>query len=305
MLHILPSGKNRTKHAGVSSLPSFMHKSALLFLLGSASSVHIASAAILTFDEPGIDPYDPLSGLPGWIQSEQNPDPTVPLAWITEWTRSDSATSNAVAIGGIFDVPLATTFVTTYEDMVVPLEGNTASISFDVAIIDSTNAFPGRDSFAFTVSDLASAPIFHVEFRPVAQTSTPGDPLGSPGVWQLLYTPRGGSTIATDVGIEEGGEYSVTLDFGETGVSLFFTSGATTTDFFAVPSSYNTETESLGGVSFGWTKPAANPDFGDNYMLIDNLTIVPEPGSLAFTAFAMTTFLFRRRRTSVKGSSCE
>jgi hypothetical protein len=224
---------------------------------------------------------------------------------VTSWDRPSIGTSLAGAVGGAFDVPAASSYGITYQ---TPLSLTTPAISptitFDMAVFDSTSAYSGRDVFGFSVNDAAGTAFITAEFRPLVQSATPDAPLDPVAAWEVRYSIRGSGSVSTLVPLMESEAYTMRVMFTGAGVGFAFdTAGSSTlaNEYFGTPFGYDTSTESIGSVSFNWLKSELNADFGDNIMVVDNITYIPEPGvaSLAVIAAAVPLFIRRRRPTNL------
>lgn len=251
-----------------------------------------AGAAVVDFE--GAAAYSSLSALPGWSQSPAPAPPAGPYGWVTPWARASGSTM-AGAIGGYFDAP-ASTYSATYSTAIPIYNGYAyGGIFMDFGLIDSTNTYPGRDSFSVSVRDNLGSSYVTVNLVPIAQSATPAT---NTALWQLTYLYRGGVPVTTSVALAENGEYSLSFDFTSTGINFAVNAGVVANTYFGTPTSYNSTTGRIGSTAFTWTKGLGNADFGDNYIVFDNVAVVPEPGTVLLTVLGVLPLFHRRRQVT-------
>lgn len=263
-----------------------------------------ATAALYTFDE--FSAGFPLAGtateagVPGWTQSQANPSDTQPLAWISGWDFPSPNPGNlGLAIGGFYDIPSTSSFAATVSTASTHfLVGSL--VSFDMTLVDSTNDFPDRDAFGFSIAD-GNGEVARFDFIPVAQSPTPESlPLAQ---WNVSYTVRGNDPVATTIPLIEGNAYNMSVEFDSVGLSFTFGNELGSANFLSTPVGYDVENDTLGEVSLLWSKMPATADFGDNFMLVDNFSIapgavIPEPTSVTLCLASLGLLMRRKRRQS-------
>lgn len=241
----------------------------------TSSLIHLASVAFVaslrgagyetTFDSfanPGE-----VAGNDQWTINEPTPN----VSFIATWNAS-TPSSNAAALGGLFDVPTVATV-----ELKHPF-GSTlgqTSVSFVFTIVDSTDDFPDRDTFEIRLAN-GNKNVFSLTFTPNAQTANPKADTSAQS--NLSYVAGEKPPVSLSIGVLEGGTYALDLSFTPNGASTDFTlklthgtsetqSGTVTLD----PSSAVTDF----GLVWKPTKGPANS--GDNYFLMDNLRLVSRP----------------------------
>jgi hypothetical protein len=171
---------------------------------------------------------------------------------------------------------------------------------FDFIIADSKNgAFSNRDQFGVSISN-GGTNVFAVTFVPTAQSATPNSaPVAQ---WNLFYQIGAQPTVALNLGVLENSQYNFNLDFSPNlGNPLLSDFSLSLTS--AVP---NTLTDGATGVALNpglatgefnvnWAKHLGG-NFGSNSIVVDNLSVVPEPSSSLLICLAGLGFISRRKR---------
>lgn len=249
-----------------------------------------ASAAIYVSDFNNLTyvPSQQIGGQDGWSIN----NPSVPfLSYTVGWDNGTGAgVTTAAALGGRFAIPTENTIGLNHgygEEL-----GRTTAI-FDFAFVDS-NAGTGslRDAFSFSAYNGATN-IFSVVFTP-AQVNPTVTPLG---VWNLSYNVNGVPAGDLFLSVEELATYQFYLDFKKHGlqtnvvVGLGNPGGALLERFRTVDLDSSQTITSFG---FNWITGV--PGGGDNYLIFDNLSVVPEPSSALLVGLAGLAFVTGRRR---------
>lgn len=239
------------------------------------------SAAVITFN--GLTPDDPLTtAAPGWTLSEAN-SPTVPIAYVGILNGSPSG-----ALGGEFsDMAAASTTATL--TMASLMTNTDVTVSMDMLVKDSTNSFPTRDQFGFSIADGSGAAIMNLNFLPVTQSLTPG---ADPAQWRLSYLFAGGSEVLTSSYFSELQLNSLSVTFTNNLASIHFNSDV----FTGSVSGFDSAVNGVGDLGFNWTKGGVGN--GDDVMYFDNLSVlpIPEPTNVLLSGLGSLILLRRRRR---------
>lgn len=153
-----------------------------------------------------------------------------------------------------------------------------------------------RDNFGFRLQNAAGANLFSVILKPTAQVDFPED---SELQNKLYWSTGDGAELLMFGGLatQEGQSYSFGVTFTP---SLVIPGGVA---FSANISNVNYFTGELGVVPDGdivefgafWQPTSSFEDPGSNYMLFDNVNLIPEPSS-ALLGLLGASFAFLRRR---------
>lgn len=243
------------------------------------------SAQVYDFESPDITPGSPLATVPGWTESQASQTES-PLSWVGLLNGH-----KAGVIGGYYNVPAADSYAVTLAAASSLVE---ASVSFDFAITDYTD-YAFRDEFSFGVNDGDGALLAGIVLTPLAAINPASDSFG----WNLSYTVLGVGTVDTLIQLHSGELYSVSLNFGIDSFELVVGNSLGSYSFITGAVGYDASVDVIGGLSFGFSKLEANPDFGDAILSFNNITVsaVPEPASAALlTACAGLAVAASRRR---------
>jgi hypothetical protein len=251
-----------------------------LFLLAPLGQL---SAAVYSFD--GLTPDAPLTTAPGITLSEANPA-IAPLAYVGVLNGS-----TAGALGGEFADATADSATVTLGSSII---NTNALVSFDLLIKDSTNSFPSRDAFSFTLNDGSGADLVQLRFLPVAQSLNPEG--GVNAEWELAYIFAGGPLTYASMTITELALYSFSIGFNGSSVSLTAGNTVSSNTFSGTIAGFDGATDGFGNVEFSWSKTSPGADYGDNTMFFDNVSVVvPEPSAILLSGLASLVMLKRRR----------
>ncbi len=208
-------------------------------------------------------------------------------------------TNNFGAIGGLASAPDSTTVGVSHAYSGV-LGGTVYNLR--VALVDSTDGF-ARDSFGITLLN-GSSSVFSLDLTPTVVVPVAPDPMGpdptgaNDGIWTFSYA--GGATTDTiNQAIIENGFYDLALSFiadgaGGTDFSLT-TTGANSA--FATGNVAVDPNAAITALGFTWSTSFVDPaNAGDNYLMFDNINIVPEPSAVLLLGLTGLGFVFRRSR---------
>jgi hypothetical protein len=197
-----------------------------------------------------------VSGQNGWTID----DPTSDLSFFVLLNGSDAA-----ALGGFYAVPEGS-IATLSHPAGIPLAGSTFRVS--IAILPSTDLFPGRDAFGWTLTGPAGENLFTLRFVPAPNNAN---------LLNITWSTGTGGFVSTGWAISYSAPYTFDLKFTAAGaVDLGFTAAITG----ATPFSFTGSLPGLAGkmwTSAGAIFAAGGEEYGDNYMIFDNLTIATLP----------------------------
>lgn len=242
-------------------------------LLLLAASTVSSMATVVTFD--GYTAETPLTSYPGWRSSE-----TITSGKLVGWVESADG-DMAGAIGGAYAEAANATFSVTYDSS---FYGSTVHFSTDLLLANSTSEAPGRDTFGISIEAGSGSSLVTMVFSPTIDF---GDGIAR---WEVGYSVGGGQMIYTERTLRENIFYGI--DFSVTGSAFTFAFGTEVVS--GSIAGYNSANDGMGDISFTWAK-APTTAYGTNYMVFDNITVVPEP-SVALLSGLATLVMLRRRR---------
>jgi hypothetical protein len=226
----------------------------------------------------GYDNTQAVAGQNGWSIN----DSTADLSFFVTYNFTDAA-----AVGGYYDAP-ALPDVRLSHGVSLPLVQT--SLGADFAIVPSTLSFPGRDTFGWSFYNGSGSNLLTIMLEP--DTS-------NPVLLNATWSTGAGGMSSTGLGVEYNGPYSFHVEFSNAGGgNAAFTAtlvGANSVSWSGtLPGMAN---ETLASFGENWRKGTGAA--GDNYMLMDNVFVVPEPSSIFILAGSVAVpLLARRRRTS-------
>jgi len=262
------------------------------------------SAAVIDFngDIPG-------TALPTSEWTTSAPTYGTRLSWITNYSLpSGGPLETGGAIGSYSDVPAggASYFTTTtwLDFSHASVSGvEYQSLSVDLGIIDSYSLHPGtggdtgipaeyyvdRNTFGFSYSD-GTNPLITVNLTPAVQSSNPGETTTQ---WNITYNFGQGAQTTT-YHLVEGVLTTLSLVFFNEGIGLKLGNDY----YFGTPVGYDPSTTDEGQLTF-FSAIGNGADWGDNYMIFDNInqgTVVVPEASTALLGAVGALGLLRRRR---------
>jgi hypothetical protein len=253
----------------------------------SLALVNLALGAgyVTQFDSPPFNgPDTTVVGVDGWTLNDTNQDIAAILM------NAITPGSPGLAFGdGDFAPPASgnTTIGLTnsYTEFVA---GTKATFSFRL-IDSSSGTFADRDGFGFSIQSGTDS--IEILFESIDDTL----PANNGASWKVGHSVNGGSTtyFPASIGLEDNSVYTFSLSITASGANSnvgINISGAS--DSFIAPIS---PTASASSFSFLWRDQGA-AGFDSSYLLVDNLSVVPEPSAMALLAAAGLGFSVRRRR---------
>lgn len=233
------------------------------------------SAATVTFDSLSFE--TPLSTIPGFTISEPNS-----AATLIAWAEPVGPTMNmAGALGGAYAEAFNPSVWLT---MASSLYSSTSGVSMDIFLKEGTL---DRDTFGIALRNGSGAPLMTIVLAPTATS-------GGIAKWEIGYALANGPVTYTGIALNEDSWYGVSVNFTGSNFNMAFANTLSTIPFSGTIAGYDGATAGLGNVSLTWTKAAATP-FGDNYMIFDNIAVVPEPSAALLSGLASLLLLRRRR----------
>jgi hypothetical protein len=225
----------------------------------------------------GYDNSQAVAGQNGWTIN----DATTDLSFFVTYNTTDAG-----AIGGYYTSP-ALGNVRLSHSLSLPL--TQTSLGADFAIVPSTVAFPGRDTFGWSVYNGSGLNLLTLQFEPDSLNQT---------LLNVTWSTGAGSATSTGWAVQYDGPYSLQIAFSSgPGSDAAFTatlSGSNTISFNGSLPGLANETVASIGQHFVQKGAAA----GDNYMLFDNIAVVPEPSTAAMLLGFLVPLAARRRRMS-------
>jgi len=174
------------------------------------------------------------------------------------------------------------------------------NLTFDFIINDSaTGSFQNRDIFGTSISNGSGGNLLSISFVPVSQSTDPdNDPYAR---WNLYYTLGTGATVPLNLSVYKNTQYYFNLGFNPNA------SNPALSDFLlSITSQTNTlhdgatglslaPSAATGNLNISWSKDSGAA-FGSNSLVVDNLSVVPEPSSTLLICLAGLGFVSRRKR---------
>lgn len=262
-----------------------------------------ASAFVTTFPLGTFAPVGTeIAGKDGWSISDPGFDglwSQVPDGSGSAFPLSFSNTLNSsvcAELGGFKDAPLAAspTSVFLSHDAAGELRYTSFSIGA-FAIAGSTEVYPNRDGFGFALRDSGDNNLISVLLVPV--TGGAGD------AYRVAYTVGAGPVVnAADSNgdpmyIYQNGLYSMSMTITPAGINPTFSatiSGSSSQTFTGIATGLGSASVSRFGALWNVDPPIGSVP-GDNGILFDNLSVIPE-SSTALLAGLASLGLLRRRR---------
>lgn len=273
----------------------------VLFLLPMAILLPLSgvgSAFVATFPDDTFAPGgDPIAGVDGW---EINDDGFTD-GDLLSFTATYPGGSNAAGLGGYNDGP-TDSGATVYLSHASYSHLSTTNFTTDFQIVNSDTGgpYPDRDTFGFALTDISKQNLFSILFVPTTQFNPQTNAVED--AYRTYYKVGAApEVVATTAGLGNvfvfpGGGYSLSLVFTPNGANPTFTATVSS----PLPSSLSfsgvatglgsAEVENVGAL---WDTVA---DGGDNYLVFDNVAVVPEPSSSLLAGAGLLGLALIRRR---------
>lgn len=232
-------------------------------------------------------PGPEVKGTDGWTMD----DSTTGLSFLPLWNGSKAA-----ALGGLIDAPIAATTRLTHG---YGASLGSTTMALDFTIVDSNNAYPNRDIFGISLLS-GTDNLLTIFFTPAAQTASPNQL--PEAQWNLSYQAGTAPMVSLTQGVIEGGGYGFNLGLTPNGPNTDFVlkvmGGNTVTRSGTIAIHPNSQVSDFGLL---WTASQGVGASGDNFFVVDNLSVVPEPFSTTVTSLLLLGFAgwgahYRRRR---------
>lgn len=260
--------------------------SALVALL-AAPFVH-SQVLVAGFDSPEYNTDNgaaDVAGQNGWTINDTTPD----VSFFVLFGYLDSPAGNhGAAVGGYLDAPVEprVELSNTYGGSLVD---SITSLKF--AVQASTEQFPGRDTFGWTLRDSSNASLMSIALEP---NQAFNDRL------EVVWYDSANTRTSTGYDLFYGNAYDLTLSFAQDGAHAGFSAmiaGSQVLPFTGtLPGAAGATLQTFAAVASLDPVPS---EYGDNYLVFDNLSIrvIPEP-TVGLLALSGLLFGWRRRRRS-------
>ncbi len=267
---------------------------ATLVLVSAAAEGAITNNVYITNFNSYTAPGSDIHLQDGWTIN----DTTDQYSFVAPWNSSRS-----LGLGDVSAVefdPTVASVALTHEYIT---DVRRLSVDFNFAIFDSISDFDpdfmNRDTFGFSFA-ASTGSLFALYFVPV--DATPADPSSElDAMWSISYSINGGATVPLPLAVLEGASYQLSLDFkrnktnsSQTDFKLGITGGNYAENIIkGLALDPDALTEDF---SFLWNQVGSN-SYGSNVILVDNLSLVPEPSStLLISVTALCLAIQRKRR---------
>ena len=269
-------------------------KTSKLFLSSAFAIAAFAGSAHATVYIENFNTYtynSDLNGQNGWVSS----DPTADVGYVQSLGGSWGARS--ASIGYVAPILNDNVFLSHAASTPLIGDGVDASFSARFQLVDSDSG-PGdgsqaRDKFGFRLESSTGANIFTFYLNPTSQVPDPEN--------QTEYnsyswsTGTGAPTVAlAGRGSEETYAYTLTVNFYYAGgTDVGFNADVNGDGFTGIIPGGTTQT--IGSFGAIWNTLNGKTAPGSNFMVFDNVSLIPEPSS-ALLGLLGTSFAFIRRR---------
>ena len=282
-------------------------KQSLLFAFAACSIFNSLSASVYTTDFGNFD-QTTVAGQDGWTT---NATTGLPVDYDAVGESNidlyNPATSNVMILGDASFVatPPIVSSVRLSHDYSGSLKNT--EIGFDFFMTDSFtgSGYLNRDQFGVSLSN-GNTDIFTLLFTPRTQTLDPS--AGAAALWDVDYRIGVGPVSDLNISFKENARLHLDLSFAAAsatrtdvllslryGTALGEVGNASTVAVPNINMPISNPDAMVDEFNFFWTKQEAQ--FGSNYIMVDNLSVVPEPSSAILLSLAGLCLISRRRRS--------
>ena len=261
------------------------------FVVASLAAQAHAAVYSSNFDSSPYDFGSNLNGLDGWtLTGASLPD----VAVISTSPLPNPASGGQAIHFGFQEIDAASAYL--FRNDGGSLVGNGAGYTeFQSAFIvqDSVPTYPNRDTFQFTFRGAADENILTIQLAPTAQSATPQ--LNPGRIDQFSWSSdfaAGSPNIGT---LNEGQWSTLNVQFTPSGVNDVSFSAKFQGVQFASGTLVGAGSQTLGTYGFVW-QPLNPNNEGSNILIIDDVSLVPEPSSALLACVAGLGLMIRRRR---------
>jgi hypothetical protein len=279
-------------------------KNAIAIAVATALSFTVsatASAAGYSTNFNDLLTNQSLSGQDGWETNDPYNDAGTPSDFSDDFGQADSVEEiapgdNIARLGGIYFPGNPVTHVSHAFDL-----SSSDLIAFNtLLLITPSSDGLAQDTFGWTFQTTSGSDVFSLRFTPSGSTFLTADWFNSSGVEQ--------ANSLDVVNIQYGTYYQLAININKsTNQFNAFISAEDGSGTEPVVINGDLGSQSLGANDIGRlaaTWILANPstpgtqqaNAGDNSMVFDNVSVVPEPSAIALLGLGCASLLFRRRR---------
>ncbi len=256
-------------------------RNSIVFLSLLAGLTEVNAAFVTGFESPTYNHSFQLAGQDGWTINDPVPD----VSNFAFWNGS-----YAGLLGGIYSAPNTTQVALSH-----PFSAPAGGVMFDVDFLVQDvvgSPHPQRDSFGWSFQTTGPGDVFRVAFEPT------GIATQLEIAWYDNANVRH-TLLPTSQDILYRGNYHLSVDFTDSGPNLGFTASITGTNTVTwTDSLVGAGGQNLTSFAAEWNLSSVMvSEAGDNFMIFDGLSIIPEPSTSFLSAGFVACLLFRRKRS--------